>query len=113
MAYVCRVGTMGRSSNMDQKVLTWSNSLNRLRSFQVSCLLIHLGTCIQVRTRFRYQRCDICVDLHVIYMLIMAVLNGFAGGFTMFSRSKEKRCECDQLIIIGDIPIRSSPRHAC
>ena len=61
---------------MAQKVLTWSNSqINSLCSFQVSCLLIHLGTCIRVRIRVRYQRCDICVDLHVIYMLRKAVLD--------------------------------------
>ena len=30
--------------------------LNSLCSFQVSSLLIHLGTCIRVRIRFKYQR---------------------------------------------------------
>ena len=54
---------------------------NSLCSFQVSCLLIHLGTCIQVRIRFRYQRCDIRVDLLVIYMLRMSVLDRIRGWF--------------------------------
>ena len=31
-------------------------------------------TCILVRIRFRYQRCDICVDLGIVYMLRIAVL---------------------------------------
>ena len=55
--------------------------LHSLCSFQVSCFLIHLGTCIGVRIRFKYQRCDICVGLHVIYMLRMAVLNRIRGWF--------------------------------
>ena len=35
---------------------------------------------------FRCERCDICVDLHMIYnyMLRMAFLIEFAGGFIMF-----------------------------
>ena len=64
---------------MAKKVLTWFNS--QICGFQVSCLLVHLGTSIRVRIRFRYQRCDICVDLHVIYMLTMAVLNRIHGWF--------------------------------
>ena len=36
----------------------------------------------------------------------------FAGGFIIFLRSKEKRSEGDQSII-GDIPVRSSPKHSC
>ena len=31
----------------------------------------------------------------------------------MFSRGKEKHRECDQSVIIGDIPIPSSPKHSC
>ena len=61
---------------MAQKVLTWSNS--QINSFQVSCLLVHLEARIRV---FRYQRCDICVDLHVTYVLKMAVLNIIRGWF--------------------------------
>ena len=30
--------------------------------------------CIRVRIRFRCQRCDNCVDLHMIYVLRMAFL---------------------------------------
>ena len=42
--------------------------------------LVHV---IRVRIRFRYQRFDICVDLHMIYndMLRMAVLDRFRGWF--------------------------------
>ena len=57
---------------MAQKVLIWSNSQIKLA---------YAKTCIRVRIRFRYQRCDICVDLHVIYMLRMAVLNRIRGWF--------------------------------
>ena len=32
------------------------------------------SACIRVRIRFRCQRCDNCVDLHMIYVLRMAVL---------------------------------------
>ena len=37
----------------------------------------------------------------------------FMGGFIMFSRGKEKRRECDQSIVTGDIPVHSSPKHSC
>ena len=38
----------------------------------------------------------------------------FTGGFIMFFfiRGKDKRSEGDQSII-GDIPVRSSPKHSC
>ena len=65
---------------MARKVLTWSNSqLNNSRcNFHFPC-----STRIRVRIRSRYQRCDICVDLHMIYnyMFRMAELIEFAGGF--------------------------------
>ena len=32
-----------------------------------------------------------------------------SGGFIMFSRGKEKHRECDQSLIIGDIPIPFKP----
>ena len=39
-----------------------------------------------VRIYFSCERCDICVDLYMIYnyMLRMAFLIEFAGGFIMF-----------------------------
>ena len=63
--------------------------LNSLCSFQVSCLLI-LGTYFRVRIRFRYQTCDICVDLHVIYMLRMTVLNRIRGWFLLCFQEVKK-----------------------
>ena len=48
------------------------------------------------------------------YMLRMALLDReFAGGFIVFM-GKDKRSEGDlsRLSIIGDIPIRSSPKHS-
>ena len=70
-------------------------------------------TCIRVRIRFRYQRCDVCVDLHMIYnyVLRMTVLERIRRWFYcvfFFIRGKDKRSEGGQSII-GDIPIRSSP----
>ena len=47
---------------------------------------------------FRYQRCDICVDLHMLYnyMLRMAVLDRVRGWFYyVFIRGKDKRSEGD------------------
>ena len=57
-------------------------------------------TCIRVRILFRYKRCDICVDLHMIYNYLLAVLDTmieFAGGFIMFLyiKGKDKRNEGD------------------
>ena len=78
---------------MALKVFTWSNSrqlnpiilpgiiVDAIFTFHVyfsSC------TCIRVRILFRYKRCDICVDLHMIsdnYMLRMAVLHRIRGWF--------------------------------
>ena len=78
---------------MAQKVLTWSNSL---RGFQVSCLLIHVGTCIRVRIRFRYQGYDICVDLHVIYMLRIAFLDRIRGWFYYVSQEVKRNAAISQ-----------------
>ena len=83
---------------MARKVVTWSNSqLNNSRcNFHFPCC-----TRIRVRIRFRYQRCDICVDLHMIYnyMLRMAVLDRIRGWFYVFIRGEDKRSEGDQSII--------------
>ena len=46
-------------------------------------------------------------------MLRMAVLDRIRGWFYyVFIRGKDKRSEGDQSIL-GDIPIRSSPKHSC
>ena len=43
----------------------------------------------------------------------MAVIDRFRGWFYyVFMRGNKKRSEGDQSII-GDIPIRSSPKHSC
>ena len=80
MAYAMR--NCATSSNMAQKVLTWSNSqLTSRCSFHVPCLFFVLY--MYSRIRFRYQRCDIYVNLHMIYkyMLRMAVLDRICGWF--------------------------------
>ena len=63
---------------MAQKVLTWSNSqLNNCRcNFHVPCLFFVLYM-YSVRIHFSCERCDICVDLYMIYnyMLRMALLD--------------------------------------
>ena len=96
---ICHAGNNARSSNMAQKGLTWSNSqLNNSRcNFHVPCPEFHVYfssfTCIRVRIRFRYKRCDICVDLHMIYnyMLRIAVLGRIRGWFYyVFIRGKDK-----------------------
>ena len=49
-------------------------------------------------------------------MLRMALLDRIRGWFHyVFIRGKNKRSESDlsRLSIIGDIPIRSSPKHSC
>ena len=81
MAYALQELTQGVPIRLKKFLLGPIVKLNSLCSFQGSCLLINLGTCIRVRIRFRYQRCDICVDLHMIYMLRMAVLNRTGGWF--------------------------------
>ena len=67
---------------MAQKVLTWPNKqLNNSRcNFHVPCLFFVSYMC-SVRIHFRCERCDICVDLHMInnYMLRMALLDRIRG----------------------------------
>ena len=78
--------------------------------FSRSMFIFRLAHVIRVRIRFRHQRCDICVDLHMIYnyMLRMAVLDRFRGWFYyVFYEVIKKFIEGDQSII-EDIPIRSS-----
>ena len=109
---------------MAQKVLTWSNS--QLNNSRCNCFTFHAYVpCLffvlymySVRIHFRCERCGICVDLYMIYnyMLRMALLDRINGWFYyVFVRGKDKRSEGDlsRLSIIGDIPIRSSPKHSC
>ena len=76
-----------RSFNPAQKVLTWSNLIivDAILRFMFYCLFFVLYMYL-VRIYFRCERCDICVDLYMIYnyMLRMAFLIEFAGGFIMF-----------------------------
>ena len=70
------------------------------------------------RIHFRCERCDIFVDLYMIYnyVLRMALLDRIHGWFCyVFIRGKDERSEGDlsRLSIIGDIPIRSSAKHSC
>ena len=64
-----------------------------------------------------HERCGTCVDLYMIYdyMLRIVLLDRIRGWFYhVFIRGKDKRNESDlsRLSIIGDIPIRSSPKHS-
>ena len=83
----------------------------------VPCLFFIL--CMySVRNHFRCERCDICVDLYMIYNYLsrMALLDRIRGWFYyVFIRGKDKRSEGDlsMLSIIEDIRIRSSSKHSC
>ena len=57
---------------MAQKVLTWSN-INWIIVHIIFTFHVYFSscTCTHVRIRFRYKRCDICVDLHMIYNYIV------------------------------------------
>ena len=86
---------------MDKKILTWPNSQGK-------------SAYIRVRIRFRCQRCDKCVDLHDLSVKNGRSYSQFVCGFIMLLRGKEKCSEGDgDQSIIGDIPIRSSPKHYC
>ena len=79
-----------RNFNLAEKVLTWSNGqlnniVDAILRFMFYCLFFVLHM-YSVRIYFSCERCDICVDLYMIYnyMLRMAFLIEFAGGFIMF-----------------------------
>ena len=82
-----QVGTNARSFNLAQKVLTWSNwiTVDAILRFMFYCLFFALYM-YSVRIYFSCERCDICVDFYMIYnyMLRMAFLIEFAGGFIVF-----------------------------
>ena len=63
-----------------------------------------------VRIHFRSERCDICVDLYMIYnyMLRMALLDRIRGWFYYVFIDKRSEGDLSRPSIIGDISIRSS-----
>ena len=66
--------------------------------FSRSMFIFRLVHVIRVRIRFRYQRCDICVDLHMSYnyMSRRAVIDRIRGWFYyVFMRGNKKRSEGD------------------
>ena len=137
MAYADQVRTLsqvGTSSNMAQKVLTWSNGqLNSRCSFHVPCLFFVLyiylfqnhsyNNWIKKEDIVHVFESEFASDIKdVTFMFIYIwfinicwewpLLIEFAGGFIMFFiRGNKERSDGDQSII-GDISIRSSPKHS-
>ena len=72
-----------------------------------------------VKIHLRCERCGIFADLYMIYnyLLRIALLDRIRGWFYyVFIRGKDIRSEgnnLSRLSVIGDIPIRSSPKHSC